>query len=519
MRFQSLKELVETAGREKAERIFLVAPESETTLSFAQYDRAVGNLGMELKAASLQKGDKVAILLSNGLNAAVVILAVMSLGAVAVPLNPKLKPGELRYLLEHVDARYIVTTPELEDLSTVFEWEVRRLENTYEPAKRLILIAKTVSRFPAEKGGGEQDFEPLLDDVALILYTSGTTGQPKGVVLTHGNLLANADYVQQAHSLTSHDVALCVLPFFHINGFVVTLITPLAAGMTVIVPEKFSAQNFWKWIQSYRVSWFSAVPTILSILLSRSAPDSASISSLRFARSASMSLPVAVLREFEARFGVPVIESYGISEAGGQVTANPLPPAKRKPGSVGLPVGNQLRVIDDNGDPVPAGVSGEVVIRGRNVFQGYFHNLEASRQAFRNDWFLTGDLGFLDDEGYLFLTGRKKELINRAGEKISPREIEEVLYGLPEVETAGVTGVPDALFGEEIVAFLTLRPGRKLAAERVIAYCREYLAEFKIPRQVFFIGEFPRGPSGKIQRLKLVDVFYQITQGGQQEAK
>jgi acyl-CoA synthetase (AMP-forming)/AMP-acid ligase II len=226
---------------------------------------------------------------------------------------------------------------------------------------------------------------------------------------------------------------------------------------------------------------------------------------------------VAILEEFEQRFAIPVIETYGISEAACQVTANPLPPRHHKPGSAGIAVGNRLQVVDESGVLLPQGSAGEVTIWGENVFSSYLDNPAADREALKGGWFHTGDLGYLDEEGYLFLTGRKKELINRAGEKISPREVEEVIHRLPQVEAVGVVGVPHQLYGEEVAAFVTLRPGSFLAAKKIQHFCREHLADFKTPREVFFIEEFPKGPSGKIQRRRLVDLYSELKKSEQTE--
>jgi acyl-CoA synthetase (AMP-forming)/AMP-acid ligase II len=291
---------------------------------------------------------------------------------------------------------------------------------------------------------------------------------------------------------------------------VVTLITSMLVGSSLVLPKKFSSRHFWQWIPTYKATWFSAVPTILSILLHQPIPSKAEFSSLRFARSASAPLPIAVLEEFEARTGVRVIESYGMSEAGGQVTSNPLD--LRKPGSAGLPYTNALRVVDEHGVPLGANQTGEVVLRGPNVSYGYLENADANRESFQNGWFHTGDLGYLDNDGYVFLVGRKKELINRAGEKIAPREIEEILYRMPEIESAAVVGVPDCLYGEEVACFLVLRPELSLTEERVAAHCSKNLAGFKVPRKVFFVEELPKGPNGKIQRRRLLEMYAPLIQ-------
>jgi acyl-CoA synthetase (AMP-forming)/AMP-acid ligase II len=513
--FRSLRELVELRGSDLPGKVFIISPESGASLTFGAYRTAVLELDAKLKELGVQPGSKVAVILSNGLNAAVAILAVMSAGGVAVPINPRLTEQEIAGLLAHSKAQLVITDQRNNGNlpNAVRDAGERGLDGVESDNPYRLFRAAAQDT----QGSPNAGCHPGWKDPALILYTSGTTGHPKGVVLTHGNLLSNSGYVVTAHHLTCTDTALCVLPLFHINGFVVTLLSPLLSGGAVVMPRRFSAEHFWHHVSDYRVTWFSAVPTILSKLLSHPNPAEIDTSGLRLARSASAPLPVAVLAEFEQRFAVPVIETYGISEAGCQVCANPLPPLPHKPGSAGQPVGNRLKVVDSRGTPLPKGLVGEVVISGENVFSGYLDNADADREALRDGWFHTGDLGFLDEDGYLFLTGRKKELINRAGEKITPREVEEVLHRLPEVETVGVVGVPHQVYGEEIVAFITLRHDQKLEAEEVRQFCREHLAGFKVPREVFFIEELPKRPSGKVQRRRLRDVYHHLTTQSKEE--
>jgi acyl-CoA synthetase (AMP-forming)/AMP-acid ligase II len=484
------------------DRVFLVSPELSRGFTAGEVHRATLALQAQLVERGVRPRDRVSVVLSNGPNLVVALLGVMSAGAVAVPLNPKLTLEELTALRADAGVKLVVTDVEhragaLGEGGSTQDREVRGLV----PGNPLILGG-------SPKGQASKiDAPGGPENAALILHTSGSTGRPKGVPLTHRNLLANARQVVAAHRLSADDVALCVLPIFHINGLVVTALAPLLSGGSVVMPRRFDAERFWGWVSEHRATWFSAVPTILSRLLSRPAPVREHFASLRFARSASAALPVPLQEEFEARFGVPVIESFGISEGAGQVTSNPLPPAPRKPGSVGIAWGNEVRIVDETGRRSPAGATGEVAVRGENVFSGYLDRPDADRESLRDGWLLTGDLGHVDSDGYLFLTGRRKEIINRAGEKISPREVEEVLHRRGEVEVACVLGVPDAVYGEEIVAFISLRPGREIAAETLTAHCREHLASFKVPRHVFFVEDFPRGPNGKLQRRGLIDVF------------
>lgn len=483
------------------DRPYLVAPDAGRELTTRALRTAVARLRERLLASVLRPGDRVALVLSNGPNLVASLFAVATAGATAVPLHPRLAPAELAKLIE-VAAPALV----LSDAAHIGDAAIDEGRHPLaipgphlEPENPLLVAAGCRGARPTTHATASP---------ALILFTSGTTGRPKGVPLSHANLLANARQVANAHALAPEDVALCVLPAFHINGLVVTTLAPLLSGGRVVMPSRFEPDRFWPLVESHGATWFSAVPTILSVLLARPAPEPRAVATLRFVRSASAPLPVTVLREFEARFEVPVIESLGMSEAAGQVTSNPLPPAPRKPGSVGLPFGNEVRVVDAAGRSVRAGVVGEVAIRGENVFGGYLGGV--APEALRGGWLLSGDLGYLDGDGYLFLTGRRKELINRAGEKIAPREIEEVLHRVPEVQTACVVGVPDALYGEEVVAFVELRPGRAFDPDGIAAFCRSQLARFKAPKRILRVDDWPRGPNGKIQRRHLVDLYQRL---------
>ena len=353
--------------------------------------------------------------------------------------------------------------------------------------------------------GSSADPSPAGD--ALLLFTSGSTGRPKGTRLTHRNLLAGARFVAEAHRLTPEDRSLVILPLSHINGEVIAFLAPLLSGGSIVLPHRFRTGPFWDWLRNFHCTWFSAVPTIFSILIQKNkeagSPAPGNLKYVRFARSASAALPVAVFHEFEKRFGLPVVETMGITEAAGMILTNPLPPGRRIAGSVGLPWGNEARIEDGNGSPLPPGEEGEVAAKGPNVMPGYFQNPAATREALSGGWLRTGDLGMRDDEGYFYITGRKKDLINRAGEMIAPREIDEVLYKHPDVLDAAALGIPHPLYGEEVKAFVVLRPGADCREEDILAYCRERLAEFKCPKSAAFIPDIPKGPSGKLLRSKL----------------
>ncbi|MDR1945931.1 MAG: AMP-binding protein [Desulfovibrio sp.] len=484
----------ERAG-EDGSRVFITEPDTRAALSFADLERATGELSQTLARRGLRQGDRVLLLFYNGIGAAVAFLAVAASGGVAVPAGPDCSRQELDILLTDSGARFLLAAASLPP--------VARQKLAAFPDHTLLPGDMELYVLPQD-GGRHPD---LPDDAALLMYTSGSTGAPKGVMLTHSNLLAECGHIREAHRLESRDTVLCLLPLHHINGLVVTLLTPLYAGLKVIMPPRFSAGRFRDWVRAGRPTWFSAVPAIYSILLGNSLPPKEELSCLRFARSASSALPETVLREFERRTGTPVIESYGITEGGSQITTNPLPPLVRKAGSVGLPFGNEVLVLREDGRPASVGEVGEVAVRGDNIAAGYYGKPDATRAGFRDGLFFTGDLGCLDADGYLFLRGRKKELINRAGEMVSPREVDDVLYAFPGVELAAAVGVPHPLYGEEIIAFIRARAGENISEEAVKLFCGERLSAFKAPKRIYFITDFPQAPSGKIRRLKLTERY------------
>lgn len=504
MKFNTLKELVDQRAIKEGKNTFLVSPKKEESISFYELKKEVDIIGEILINNGIKKGDKVSIILRNGIEASISFFGITNVGGVVIPINTAVKEKELTYLLDNSDSKYIITNKEF--LESIFDYvDIVSKKNIHRNLVLIELRNKLVYSY--SESNEKVNNKITKKDLALILYTSGTTGNPKGVMLTHENLLAEAEHIFLAHEIHSEDIALCILPLFHINGLVITLITPLFAGIKTIMPEKFSASMFWKWIDKYRVTWFSAVPTIFSIILSKETDKNLDLSCMRFARSASAALPIAVIEEFQNRFHIPIIESYGISEGASQITTNPVPPKKTKVGSVGFGFGNEVKVIDENNIEVPNFKSGEVIVRGDNIAIGYYKNEVATKEAFIDGWFHTGDIGYFDDEGYLFLSGRKKELINRAGEKLSPREIDEVLYMVPEIELAVTVGVPNRIYGEEVVAYIKLKDNKSLDPQKIIGFCKERLSNFKVPKEIFFINEFPQGPNGKIQRLKLKKIY------------
>jgi oxalate---CoA ligase len=360
----------------------------------------------------------------------------------------------------------------------------------------------------AARQSGRSAGAPGEDDVALVLHTSGTTSRPKRVPLKHRNLAASVQHIAATYALTPEDVSLCVMPLFHVHGLVASTLGTLATGGTVVVPAKFNPLSFWRIARDQGATWYSAVPTIHQLLLARvetGAAKPAGAEKLRFIRSCSASLPPQVMQDLEAAFGAPVLEAYGMTEAAHQMASNPLPPRARKAGSVGPGTDVQISIRDTNGDTVAPGVAGEVCIKGPNVITGYENNPEANASAFFGEWFRTGDQGYLDENGYLTLVGRLKEMINRGGEKISPREIDEVLLTHPAVAEAVCFGVSHKTWGEEVAAAVVLRDS--VTESDLLAYCKERLAEFKRPKQIHITETIPRTATGKIQRRIVAQAF------------
>jgi acyl-CoA synthetase (AMP-forming)/AMP-acid ligase II len=351
---------------------------------------------------------------------------------------------------------------------------------------------------------------PRGDDVALFLHTSGTTSRPKGVPLTHANLMASIRNIVATYALTPEDTSLIVMPLFHVHGLIGATLSTLLSGGTVIVPTSFSATKFWPAVQEHGATWYSAVPTIHQILLSRADADNAPRSGLRFIRSCSSALAPAVFAQLEERFGAPVLEAYGMTEASHQMSSNPLPAeGARKPGSVGRGTGVEIVILDESGNRLPSGQQGEVSIRGPNVMHGYRNNPDANASSFTGGYFRTGDRGFLDAGGYLTLTGRLKELINRGGEKISPLEVDAVLLEHPAVAEAVSFGVPDPKYGEEVHGAVVLKTAAQ--ADEIVAFCRDRLADFKVPKRIYIADALPRTATGKIQRRHVAAHFLKVS--------
>jgi acyl-CoA synthetase (AMP-forming)/AMP-acid ligase II len=474
-----------------------VTPEDGVTLTYAQLADRVEALARGLAGAGVRRGDRVALTLPNGPEFVQIILAATLLGAAAAPLNPAYTETEFTFYLEDIAPRLLLVPAAGGPRAAVTaagSASVPLIELAAGARGQPELISGGA---PASPAASYEPGEP--DDIGLVLHTSGTTSRPKQVPLRQRNLMASARTIARHYELTSDDVSFCVMPLFHIHGLVASAFAAMAAGGTVLAPRRFTAHRFWPQARQHGATWLSAGPTLHQMILDRADADGAP-ASLRFARSCSSPLTPALLERAEAGYGVPVLEAYGMTEASHQMTSNPLPPAAREPGSVGVPAGAEISVIDPAGQFLAAGQSGEVVIRGPGVMSGYLNNAAANEDAFVGDWFRTGDRGVVRD-GYLYLEGRLKEMILRGGENISPAEIEQALLAHPAVTDAVCFGVSDARYGEVPAAAVTL--SQDVPVSELTGHCRERLAAFKVPTAIYVLAEIPRTATGKVQRRRV----------------
>ena len=463
-------------------------------VTYDQLRRQVESLAARLNQFGLGRGDRIAMALPNGLETIVSFLAASTVGT-AAPLNPAYTLDEFKFYLADTGARALIVPPtDSHEARAAAGDQVLVIEAALDSNGHVQLSSAQNAGAPRIR-----DY-PQPDDTALILHTSGTTSRPKRVPLSHANLMTSARNVAETYQLTAEDISLCVMPLFHVHGLVASTFGTLLTGGTVVVTPRFNPLSFWSTVRDHGVSWYSAVPTIHQVLLARTKAGTrpAGAEHLRFIRSCSAALPPQMMADVEERFGVPMLEAYGMTEAAHQMASNPLPPGPRKPGSVGYGTAVSITILNKAGDLLPAGGTGEVAIKGPNVFSGYEGNAEANAASFSNGWFRTGDQGYLDHEGYLTLVGRIKELINRGGEKISPREIDEALLTHAAVAEAVCFGIADRVYGEEVAAAVVLSSSTTEA--ELIAHCRLSLAEFKCPKVIYIVEAIPRTATGKLQR-------------------
>ena len=459
-----------------------------------------------LTQAGIAKSDRVAIVLPNGPEMATAFVTISGASTTA-PLNPAYRQEEFEFYLDDLKAKALVV-------------EADSASPAVAAAQKLgIPLITLVTDSSRAAGDFDLTFDSATpraltandevneDDVALILHTSGTTSRPKIVPLSHRNVTNSAENIMNTLLLVPEDRCLNIMPLFHIHGLIATVLSSLRAGASIYCTPGFNALKYFGWMDDAKPTWYSAVPTMHQAILTRASRNTDIINAvpLRFIRSSSSSLPPQVMTELEKTFNAPVIEAYGMTEAAHQMASNPLPPAVRKAGTVGIAAGPEVGIMNLEGEILPNGEIGEIVIRGSNITKGYENNPKANKENFTNGWFRTGDQGVLDPEGYVSITGRLKEIINRGGEKISPREVDEILMDHPAVQQCVTFAMPHPKLGEEVAAAVVLKEGMTADKKDIRTFTAQHLADFKVPRKILILDEIPKGATGKLQRIGLAE--------------
>ncbi|HKU72998.1 MAG TPA: long-chain-fatty-acid--CoA ligase [Pyrinomonadaceae bacterium] len=499
---QSIPELLKQRADAAPDKPFLFSETDKRQFTYRHFEAAVQRTARMLAGRGVGRGDVVSLLLPNSVEYVIAYFACWQIGALAGPINSLLKSQEISYVISNSEAKALLVNSEFLPVVETIRDELPSLQAVIQFDNETE-VTSTYSDGPALLADIDCDHE------AIIIYTSGTTGKPKGCLLTHGNVIANARQISSWLGFTENDRLLTMMPLFHMNAVSVTTMSALYAGGSSVVSAKFSASRFWQIVSDYQITSFGSVATMLSMLLSTypdGVPGDLKTDQLRFAMCGSAPVPAEVLRRFEERFNCLVIEGYGLSESTCRSTFNP-PDQRRRPGSCGVPIGNEMSVVDEEDREVPDGELGEIVLRGENILKGYYKNDAANATAFRNGWFHTGDIGYRDEDGFYFIVDRKSDMIIRGGENIYPREIDEVLYQHPAVAAAAAVGVPDALYGEEVAAVVVLKPGAHTNAQEVIDFCKARLADFKCPKTVHFVEDIPKGPTGKLLKRELAKML------------
>ncbi len=500
---KSIYQLVKSRAEKDPEALAIIALE-QSPLTYGRLLKQVENTVAALRAFGLSRNDRVAIVLPNGAEMAVAFAAVAA-GATCAPLNPSYRVNEFEFYISDLKAKALIVWSKMDTPAR----EVAKKFN--------IPIIELIPNPQAEAGIYEltwknhasptnRDFAQP-DDTALVLHTSGTTSRPKIVPLTQTNICSSGHSIAMSFELRENDRCLNVMPLFHIHGLIGAVLSSLTAGASVVCTSGFDAARFFEWVDSFQPTWYTAVPTMHQAILARSSANREIIARrpMRFIRSCSASLPERVMAALEEVFGTPMVESYGMTEASHQMTSNPLPPSPRKAGSVGVAAGPDVAIMDEVGNLLPVGEIGEIVIRGINVMDGYENNPTANQSSFTNGWFRTGDQGRFDTDGYLFITGRIKEIINRGGEKIAPKEVDEILIQHPAIAQAVAFAMPHPTLGEDVVAAVVLNKNASATEGEIREFAAARLVDFKVPSQVLIVEEIPKGPTGKLQRVGLAD--------------
>jgi len=506
-KYKTVPDLISSRAKEQPDKTYLIFQEKKW--SYKEFDEVTNRAASSLRNLGAKKGDHVAILIPNSPEFLFCYFGGMKAGCASATLNTLLKADELDFIINDCDAEILCTTPHYRKM----------LDPVWENLTKVKTLVLTGDEVPEEYRGavllkdimakGDPAFStPVVpEDAASMIYTSGTTGHPKGVILTHANIIYNSYVAPRSIDLQKDDVSLCIMPLFHVNAQIASMIATMQAGATVVLDEMFKPRTFIKTLKQYRCTTFSGVPTIYNFLNEMKENEGEKLDFLKACICGAAPMPVEVFQKFEQKFGAKIIEGYGLSEGTCVSSLNPLL-GTRKIGSIGIPIaGQEMAIWDDAGDEVPDGEVGEIVIKGPNIMKGYYKNDDATQKSIQNGWLRTGDQGYRDQDGYYFIVGRKKEMIIRGGENIYPKEIEEVLYEHEEVVDCAVVGIPDKTYGEEVAAFIILRPGTSIGEKEIKNYLRAKVADFKRPRVIEIVNDLPRTATGKIQKVKIIEEY------------
>ena len=499
---QNIPQLLRARIAASPDKVFLFSQSDGRQYTYKEFGDAVERTAALLAQKGIKKGDVVSLLMPNGVEYIIAYFACWELGALAGPINSLLKAQETAYIISNSEAKALLVNSSFIPTIDSVRQELPQLSN-------IIVFDRDADATQDVTLKDRQPIEIQPNDEAIIIYTSGTTGKPKGCLLTHRNVIANARQISEWLGFGPEDRLLTIMPLFHMNAVSVTTMSALYAGGSTVISPKFSGSLFWQIVSDYQITSFGSVATMLSMLLTtypEGVPADLKTKQLRFAMCGSAPVPAETIKRFEEMFGCLVVEGYGLSESTCRSTFNP-PDNRRRAGSCGLPIGNEMRVVDDNDNDVPTGSLGEIVLRGENILKGYYKNPEATKNAFRNGWFHTGDVAYRDQDGFYYIVDRKSDMIIRGGENIYPREIDEVLYQHPSVAAAAVVGMPDELYGEEVAAFVVLREGSEVSEEQLIEFCKGRLADYKCPKTVRLVKDIPKGPTGKLLKRELVKIL------------
>ena len=497
-----MKKIIKNIIEDQNDNNVALTSENSPPLLYKDLKSFVNKIASQLAGNGISNKDRAAIVLPNGPFMASSFLTLSSYMS-AAPLNPSYKTNEYEFYLKDLNPKIVIVEPnssnEVVGVAKNLNIPVCEIKIKKDDPSGLFNLFDIESEYQL----------PEENDEGLVLHTSGTTSRPKIVPLTNKNIYSSAENISKSLNLSEVDHCLNIMPLFHIHGLIAILAASIRSGASVCASNGFNALKFLELAKSEKITWYSGVPTMHQAILLRAEKnlELAKNLNLRLIRSSSASLPPAVFEKLNSVFGCSVIEAYGMTEATHQMTSNPLPPKKQKPGFVGIPAGPEVCIMDEKDKILDQGETGEVCIKGDNVTLGYDNNPEANKNSFTNGWFRTGDQGYFDQNGYLKISGRLKEIINKGGEKISPLEVDNVLMDHPLIEQAVCFGYEDKMLGEDIAAAIIVKEGKNCSETDVKTYAQEKLAKFKIPKKIFFVNEIPKGATGKLQRNVLAKNF------------